>query len=310
MNVTVVVPVYNEVQALALFWQEVQPIITACPNVNFSWLFVNDGSTDGSWGWLKTLASQYTCVQAISLSRNFGKEAAVTAGITYAASHADAVIIIDVDLQDPPSLIPAFIQKWQEGFDVVYGVRTNRQTDSWFKRVTATLFYKGYNLLSAQTIVPHAGDCRLLSRQAVDALLALPERERFMKGLFNWIGFKSVGIPFIRQPRITGKSKWNYWQLWNFALQGLTAGSTVLLRLWAYIGILISVLAVLFAVWIAFKKIMYGNPVSGYTSLMVTILFCSGIQLISLGILGEYISRIFIESKHRPLFLIDEKINC
>ncbi len=310
MNITLLIPVYNEEKMLPLLWQETKKITGGLPHVNFHWLFVNDGSTDHSLGWLKQLAQQQPCVQLISLSRNFGKEAAVTAGLATAHSNADAVIIMDADLQDPPFLISEFLNKFQQGFDVVYGVRENRKTDSWLKRTTADLFYKGYNLLSDRAMPAHAGDCRLLSRRAVSALLSLPERERFMKGLFNWIGFKSVAVPFVRQPRPAGHSKWNYWQLWNFALQGITAGSTVLLRLWAYIGFLISLGAVLFAAWVALKKLIYGNPVSGYASLMVAILFCSGIQLISLGIIGEYLSRIFIEAKQRPLYLIDEKINC
>lgn len=309
MNITLLVPVYNEEKALPLFWQETQKITQQCAGVHFSWMFINDGSNDGTLAWLKQLAQQDSQVQIVSLSRNFGKEAAVTAGLALANPQAEGVIIMDADLQDPPTLIPVFIEKLREGFDVVYGVRKDRQTDSWFKRFTANLFYKGYNLLSDRNMPAQAGDCRLLSRKAVAALLTLPERERFMKGLFDWIGFKSIAVPFTRQPRIAGKTKWNYWQLWNFALQGITAGSTRLLRLWTYLGIGISLAAILFAGWVALKKIIYGNPVSGYASLMVAILFCSGIQLISLGILGEYIGRVFVETKQRPLYLIDEKIN-
>ncbi len=309
MNITLIIPVYNEEKVLPLFWQKTQKVAKQCPNVVFSWLFINDGSNDNSLNWLKALAQQNSCIQIISLSRNFGKEAAVTAGIMTVPKQADGVIILDADLQDPPELIPAFLEKLQEGFDVVYGIRKNRKTDSWFKRTTANLFYKGYNLLADQALPPNAGDYRLLSHRAVQALLQLPERERFMKGLFNWIGFKSAAIAFDRPPRAAGQTKWNYWQLWNFALQGITAGSTILLRLWSYIGICISCGALLFAGWVAIKKLVYGNPVSGYASLMVAILFCSGIQLFSLGIIGEYLSRIFVETKQRPLYLIDEKIN-
>ena len=285
MNITLLVPVYNEENALPLFWQATQQIAQQCPDITFSWLFVNDGSTDASLGWLKQRAQQHPHVQIVSLSRNFGKEAAVTAGLNFTSVQTDALIVMDADLQDPPNLIPLFIEKLREGFDVVYGARENRKTDSWLKRTTAGLFYKAYNLLSDRPMPPHAGDCRLLSRRAVEALRMIPERERFMKGLFNWIGFKSISVPFTRQARAAGKTKWNYWQLWNFALQGITAGSTVLLRLWAYIGICISLAALLYAGWISLQKIIYGNPVSGYASLMVAILFCSGIQLISLGII-------------------------
>ncbi len=309
LQTVLLVPVYNEEEVLPAFWQQTQEITRLCKEVSFTWLFVNDGSTDGTSAWLGQLAGEQPCVRVVSLSRNFGKEAALSAGLAYAA-HADCVIVLDADLQDPPSLIPAFLEKFREGFDVVYGVRENRKSDGWLKRTTADWFYKGYNLLAERALPAHAGDCRLLSRRAVKALLSLPERERFMKGLFNWIGFPSASVPFTRAKRAAGKTKWNYWQLWNFALQGVTAGSTVLLRLWAYLGFVVSVAAVLYAGWVAFKKIVYGNPVSGYASLMVAILFCSGVQLVSLGIIGEYISRIFMESKQRPLYIVDKTINC
>jgi glycosyltransferase involved in cell wall biosynthesis len=309
MEITLLIPVYNEREMLTILWERIQQIINTCEDVRFTWLFVNDGSTDDSLVQLKTLARQNPNVKILSLSRNFGKEAALTAGLAHISSTANGVIIMDADLQDPPSLIPQFIQKFKEGYDMVYGVRSSRRSDSCLKRATAHLFYRGYNFLSDRPMPSHAGDCRLLSRRVIDALLLLPERERFMKGLFNWVGFKSVAVPFERQKREAGTTKWNYWKLWNFALQGITADSTVLLRLWAYIGMCISLLAVLFAGWVAFKKIVWGNPVSGYASLMVAILFCSGVQLISLGMIGEYLSRIFIEVKQRPLYLVDEKIN-
>ena len=306
MEILLLVPVYNEEEALPIFWQQTQEVVSQCPQAHLSWLFVNDGSTDASLQWLKQLASQYATVRVVSLSRNFGKEAAVTAGLAAVPKDVDGVIVMDADLQDPVSLIPSFIEKFAEGYEIVYGVRENRQSDSWLKRTTATWFYKVYNLMSQRSMPANAGDCRLLSRRAVDALLMLPERERFMKGLFNWIGFKSAAVSYVRAARSAGDTKWNYWRLWNFALQGITAGSTVLLRVWAYIGMCISLLAVLFAVWVALKKIIYGNPVSGYSSLMVAILFCSGVQLISLGVIGEYLWRTFDAAKTRPPFIIDE----
>ena len=309
MNLTLLIPAYNEADMLPLFLEQVRPVVEKLTGVQTRFLFVNDGSTDGTLPLLKEWAANYPFVQVISLARNFGKEAAVSAGLATAAQ-ADAVIIMDADLQDPPSLIPAFVEKFNEGFDSVYGVRTDRKSDSWFKRTTARWFYKIYNLLSDRDMPPNAGDCRLLSRRAVQALLELPERERFLKGLFNWIGFKSAAVPFKRAARPAGTTKWNYGRLWNFALQGLTAGSTTLLRLWAYMGMCVSLLAVGYAGWVAFKKLIYGNPVSGYSSLMVAILFFSGVQLISLGFIGEYISHIFIEVKQRPLYIVDEKINC
>ena len=309
MQIVLLVPAYNEEKVLPLFWQEIQAIARTCYETEFLWLFVNDGSKDGTLAWLKNLAAGNKQVKILSLSRNFGKEAAVSAGIAHIPASADAVIVMDADLQDPPSLIPVFIEKFKEGADIVYGTREDRRSDSWLKRITADYFYKIYNLLADRELPPHAGDCRLLSRRAVQALQQLPERERFMKGLFAWIGFKSISVPCVRRPRVAGNTKWNYWKLWNFALQGVTAGSTVLLRLWAYIGVCISLLSIGYAGWVALKKFIYGNPVNGYASLMVAILFCSGIQLISLGIIGEYLSRIFVEAKQRPLYLIDEKIN-
>lgn len=309
MHIVLLTPLYNEEEALPLFWQQTQQEIAKNPSVQFSYLFVNDGSTDTSLQWLKQLAAQHPYVKIVSLSRNFGKEAAITAGLAELPQEADGVIIMDTDLQDPVCLITQLIEKFEPGIDMVYGVRNNRQSDSWLKRTTAELFYKIYNWLSPTPIPPNAGDCRLLSRRVVQALHQLPERERFMKGLFNWVGFKSTSVAFVRQERAAGITKWNYWKLWNFALQGLTAGSTGLLRIWSYLGIIISALAVLYALHLAFEKICYGNPVSGYTSIMVTLLFFSGVQLISLGIIGEYLSRIFVETKQRPLYFIDEKIN-
>ena len=309
MKTALLVPVYNEQEVLPLFWDAVQQVLKQQPQESFEYVFVNDGSSDGTAELLKAWARQNPAVKVISLSRNFGKEAALTAGLVQAAK-ADAVIILDADLQDPPELIIPFLQKYKEGFDVVYGQRCDRSQDSFLKRFTAGCFYKCYNAISTRPLPANAGDCRLLSRRAAQAVLALPERERFMKGLFNWVGFPTAAIPFKRQARKAGQTKWNYWRLWNFALEGLTASSTVPLRLWTYFGFSVSGFAFLYALWITFQKIAYGNPVSGYASLMVAILFFSGVQLISLGIIGEYLGRIFIEAKQRPLYIIDEKINC
>ncbi|OUO57496.1 glycosyltransferase family 2 protein [Candidatus Avelusimicrobium gallicola] len=309
MKTALLVPVYNEQEVLPLFRQKVQEVAAQLPQEKFEYIFVNDGSLDGTAELLKEWARQDPAVKVISFSRNFGKEAALTAGLSQAAE-ADAVIILDADLQDPPELIIPFLQKYKEGFDVVYGQRCDRSQDSFLKRFTAGCFYKCYNAISTRPLPANAGDCRLLSRRAVRAVLALPERERFMKGLFNWVGFPTAAVPFKRQARPAGQTKWNYWRLWNFALEGLTASSTVPLRLWTYFGFAVSGFAFLYALWVAFQKIVYGNPVSGYASLMVAILFFSGVQLISLGVIGEYLGRIFIEVKQRPLYIIDEKINC
>ncbi len=309
MKTALLVPVYNEQEVLPFLWEQLQSVRKSLPQETFEYLFVNDGSTDGTLALLKQWAAENSSIKIISLSRNFGKEAALTAGL-YEAAKADAVIILDADLQDPPELIIPFLQKYREGFDVVYGQRSDRRRDSFFKRFTARCFYKLYNALAVRPLPENAGDCRLLSRRAVQAVLSLPERERFMKGLFNWIGFRTAAVPFARQKRKAGKTKWNYWRLWNFALEGLTASSTVPLRLWTYFGFIVSGFAFLYALWIAAQKIFWGNPVSGYASLMVTVLFFSGVQLISLGVIGEYLGRVFIETKQRPLYLIDEKTNC
>ena len=306
MQLSDIVPVFNESEVLPQLRGRLEPVLAQC-TTDYEILFVNDGSTDDTLTLLKTWAAQDPRIKIISLSRNFGKEAAVTAGLS--AATGEAVALLDADLQDPPEIIVQLWNKFKEGFDNVYGVRQDRACDSFFKRTTAGTFYKLYNRL-ADTPIPHnAGDCRLLSRRAVQAVLALPERERFMKGLFTWVGYKSTGVPFTREKRAAGKTKWSYWKLWNFALNGLTASTTLPLKLWTYFGLLISLASFVFALWTAYKKIVFGNPVSGYTSIMVAILFFSGVQLITLGVIGEYLSRIFNEVKQRPSYFIDEKIN-
>ncbi len=306
MQLSVVIPVFNENEVLPQLRERLSPVLDKC-TTDYEIIFVNDGSTDNTLPLLKTWAAQDNRIKIISLSRNFGKEAAVTAGLS--AATGQAVIILDADLQDPPEIIPQLWEKFKEGFDNVYGVRQDRSSDSFFKRATANSFYKLYNRL-ADTPIPHnAGDYRLLSRRAVNAVLALPERERFMKGLFTWVGYKSVAVPFTREKRAAGKTKWGYWKLWNFALNGLTASTTLPLKLWTYFGLFISLASFVFALWTAYKKLVFGNPVSGYTSIMVAILFFSGVQLITLGVIGEYLSRIFNEVKQRPAYFIDEKIN-
>lgn len=306
MKLSVVIPVFNEESVLPLLRTRVEPAASAC-TPDYELIFVNDGSTDGTLTLLKTWADTDKRIKVLSLSRNYGKEAAVTAGLS--AATGQAVALLDADLQDPPEILSTFWEKFNQGFDNIYGVRQDRSADSFIKRFTAGTFYKVYNYLSDTPLAEHASDCRLLSRRAVDAVLSLPERERFMKGLFTWVGYKSTAVPFVREKRAAGKTKWSYWKLWNFALNGLTASTTLPLKLWTYFGLLISAAAFLFALWTAYKKIVFGNPVSGWTSLMVAILFFSGVQLITLGVIGEYLSRIFNEVKQRPAYFIDEKIN-
>ncbi len=304
-QLSVVVPVYNEEEMIALFFDAAERVLSG--RYEYEYVFVNDGSRDGTLSALKKLALQYPCVKIISFSRNFGKEAAVTAGL--AAAQAQAVVVMDADLQDPVELIDVFWQKFQEGYENVYGQRTDRSSDSFLKRFTAQSFYKIYNKLADFPIPYNTGDFRLLSLRAARAVAELPERERFMKGLFSWVGYKSVAVPYARAPRAAGKTKWNWWNLWNFALGGLTSAATIPLKLWTYAGLGVSLFAFIFAGWIAYKKLVWGNPVSGYASIMVTLLFFSGVQLITLGVIGEYLSRIFVEVKRRPPYLVDEKIN-
>lgn len=306
MELSAIIPVYNEQDALPLLRKRLEPALQKC-TPDYEIIFVSDASQDGTLPLLKNWAAENKQIKVISLSRHFGKEAATLAGIS--AATGQAVVLMDADLQDPPELITTFWGKFKEGFDNVYGTRQDRATDSFLKRSTAGAFYKLYNRLADTPIPYNAGDFRLLSRRAVDAVLSLPERERFSKGLFSWVGYKSVAVPFTREKRAAGKTKWSYWKLWNFALGGFTASTTLPLKLWTYFGVIISLASFVFALWTAYKKIVFGNPVSGYTSLMVAILFFSGVQLITLGVIGEYLSRIFAEVKQRPAYLIDEKIN-
>jgi glycosyltransferase involved in cell wall biosynthesis len=245
-------------------------------------------------------------VRALSLSRNFGKEAALTAGLDHAAGQA--VIPIDVDLQDPPEVIGAMLAKWRDGYEVVYGVRTNRESDSLPKRLTADLYYRAHNYLSSDKIPEHAGDFRLLDRAVVDIIKAMPERNRFMKGLFAWSGFRQAAVEYERAPRTVGSTKFRYWKLWTLALDGLTSASTMPLRIWSYVGVLVALFTLLYAVYVVVKTILWGSDVAGYPSLIVAILFFGSVQLISLGVLGEYVGRILIETKRRPLYVIRKRI--
>jgi glycosyltransferase involved in cell wall biosynthesis len=245
-------------------------------------------------------------VRAITLSRNFGKEAALSAGLDHA--EGKAVIPLDVDLQDPPELIAQMYAKWREGFEVVYGVRTNRESDSLPKRLTADLYYRAHNWLSNDKIPEHAGDFRLLDRSVVEVIRAMPERNRFMKGLFAWSGFRQAAVEYERLPREVGQTKFRYWKLWTLALDGITSASTMPLRIWSYIGVVIAFFTLLYSLFIVVKTLLFGADVSGYPSLMVAILFFGSLQLISLGVLGEYVGRILVETKQRPLYVIRQRI--
>jgi glycosyltransferase involved in cell wall biosynthesis len=267
---------------------------------------VDDGSADGTLERLCAYNRQDARIKVVSLSRNFGKEIALTAGIDCA--RGDGVIPIDADLQDPPEVIPALVAKWREGYDMVLAVRADRSTDSPFKRATAQLFYRFANRVSATPIPTNAGDFRLLDRTVVEAVRTLPERTRFMKGIFGWLGFRQATVPYAREKRAGGHSKWRYWRLWNFALDGIFSFSTLPLRVWTYLGVSVALFAVLYMAFITIRTLVKGVDVPGYASLMVVVLFFSGLNMIGLGILGEYLGRVFIEVKQRPLYLVRKRI--
>lgn len=305
-HVTVVVPAYNEAEVLPSFHQRLTEVLAAL-GCRWQVLYVDDGSADATWAVIRDLAADPADVGGIRLSRNFGKEAALSAGLDQVDPHSDAVVVIDADLQDPPELIPAMIAEWQAGFDVVYAVRQSRAGETRFKRFTAAGFYRMMSHVSDTPIPRNTGDFRLLSRRALEALAQLPERQRFMKGLFAWIGFEQTGIHYDRQPRHGGRSKWSYWRLWNLALEGITSFSTLPLRVATWAGLSTSVAAFVYAVWVIVKALIWGEPVQGYPSLMTVMLFLGGMQLLALGAIGEYVGRIYAESKQRPLYLISER---
>ena len=297
----VVVPCYNEIEVLPLLHARLLAALAAIP-ADSRILYVDDGSSDGTGAALLALAESDPRVGAALLARNFGKEAAMTAGLDLA--DADAVVMIDADLQDPPELIGEFWQRFQAGDDVVYGVRRSRAGESWLKRTTAALFYRTIGRLSRTPVPADTGDFRLLSRRAVIALRGLRERQRFMKGLFGWVGFRQVGVEYDRAPRAAGTTKWNYWKLWNFALEGIASFSISPLRIWTYIGLLVASVAMAWGGWIALRTLIWGVDVPGYASLLVAVLFIGGLQLIGIGMIGEYLGRTFVESKRRPPFLV------
>jgi glycosyltransferase involved in cell wall biosynthesis len=300
--VSLVVPVFNEEASVNRFLDTVSPLLSG-HNCRFEILFVDDGSRDRTLEILRAAKLRNPAIVILSLSRNFGKDAAMTAGLDHAKG--DAVIPMDVDLQDPPELIGRFIERWRAGADIVYGVRASRRSDGPIKRVSAGWFYSLFNLMSPTQIPFNAGDFRLMDRRVVDEVNRLRERSRFMKGLMAWPGFHTEAVEFERPQRIAGKSSWNYWHLWNFALDGITSFTTVPLRLWLYIGAVISFLSFLYAAFIVVHAFIVGREVPGYPSLMVAVMFFGGIQLVSIGLVGEYVGRIFLELKGRPIYIIN-----
>lgn len=302
-RLTVVVAAHNEALALPMLHSRLRTVLDSLDGLDARVLYVDDGSADTTWDVMQALADADARVGVLRLSRNFGKEAALTAGLDFVDN--GAVMILDADGQDPPELIPEFVALWQQGYDNVYGTRLKRDGESWFKRSTAKAFYRVIGRLSNTPIPADTGDFRLLSPRALQALGQLRERHRFMKGLFGWVGFRRKALPYHRHARLVGKSKFSVWRLWNFALEGITGFSTAPLRATTYLGLAAASFAFLFALVVVLKAALYGDRVAGWPTMMAVILFLGGIQLIALGLIGEYLGRLYEESKQRPLYLID-----
>lgn len=302
VELSIIVPVYNEEEVVELFLSEIIKILNIV-NKTYEIIFINDGSKDNTLERLINLKKIYTKIRIINLSRNFGKESALTAGLD--AARGSAIIPIDVDLQDPPELIIDFVKKWEEGYDVVLAKRADRTLDTVSKRVTANIFYTFHNKIADVKIPNNVGDYRLFTRKVLTAIQKLPENQRFMKGIFAWVGFKTAMIEYKRDERKAGKTSFNGWKLWNFALEGITGFSTVLLRVWLYLGLLFASIAMIYGSWIIIKTLIFGIETPGYASTTTIVLFIGGIQLIGMGILGEYVGRLYMESKRRPIYIID-----
>jgi len=309
VELSLVVPVKDEEAALTVFLARVVPLLEKLDDPaarSFEILFIDDGSSDRTLELIRAANAADPRIRGLSLSRNFGKEAALSAGLDRV--RGKAVIPLDVDLQDPPEVIAPMLAAWRGGVDVVYGVRDNRESDSLPKRLTADLYYRAHNWLSSDKIPEHAGDFRLLDRRVVDVIRQMPERNRFMKGLFAWAGFRQASVSYHREERTVGTTKFNYWRLWTLAIDGITSASTVPLRVWSYVGGSVALFALGYAIFIVIRTLISGVEVPGYASLMVAILFLGGLQLFSLGVLGEYVGRILTEVKHRPLYVVRETI--
>jgi glycosyltransferase involved in cell wall biosynthesis len=299
---SLVVPVFNEEESIDIFLDTV-PALMERDGFRFEIVFVNDGSRDDTLARLLDRSAADRRLRVINLSRNFGKEAALTAGIDHA--RGDIIVPMDIDLQDPPELIEPFMARWREGYDIVYGVRRQREWDTAAKRLSANWFYRVFNSISPVRIPENVGDFRLVDRRAIEVLRQLPERNRFMKGLFAWVGFNAVGVPYERPQRAAGSSKFNLWRLWNFALDGVVSFSTAPLRAWFYVGVVIATIAVLYAIFIVTRVLLLGIDTPGYASLLIAVLLMGAIQLLSLGIIGEYLGRLFLEVKGRPIYVVE-----
>jgi glycosyltransferase involved in cell wall biosynthesis len=304
-RLSLVIPMHNEAPVLEGLFQRLEAALGGLP-IELEMVCVDDGSRDGTLEMLRARAAADPRVRVLALSRNFGKEAALTAGLD--AAGGDMVVPLDADLQDPPELIAEFLALWEQGYDVVYGVRSDRTSDTVLKRTSANWFYRVFNALSDYPIPASTGDFRLMDRRVVEALRQLPERNRFMKGLFAWVGFRQVGVPYARPPRLAGETAWGYRQLFRFAVDGVTAFTTLPLRIWTLVGIGAAVLAVITGLALILRVLIVGRDVPGYASLMVVLLFGFALQMIALGVMGEYIGRMYQEVKGRPTYLVKDRI--
>lgn len=299
IDISIIVPMYNEEEVLDAFFLEIKKTLENIPEYSYEIVCIDDGSTDSTLDKLKSYAENDKRIKIISFSRNFGKEAGMMAGLKNCCGRC--AIPIDADLQDPPELIFEFLKKWNEGHDVVYGTRINRPFDSILKKITSNYFYKIYNFVSNRKIPENTGDYRLISRNVIDSIINLNEKNLFMKGIYNWVGFNSSSVNYERPERVGGNTKWNYWKLWNFSLDGITSSTTIPLRIWSYFGLLLLVISSIYS------TISIIN--SSFSLILFIVLILFSIQFIALGIFGEYIGRMFMEVKNRPLYIIKEKVN-
>jgi len=303
-KISIIIPAYNEQEVLEKLYKRLSQLAQSASLYDFEFLFINDGSRDRTLNIIKSYAEKDDRIAYVNLSRNFGKEIAMAAGFDYVTG--DATVIIDADLQDPPELIPKMIKYWEEGYDDVYARRTSRSGESWLKKITSEAFYK---ILQKSTSIPiqrDTGDFRLLDKRCIEALRQFHESQRYTKGMFSWVGYKKKEILYDRDPRAAGETKWNYRKLLNFAIDGITSFTTAPLRFSSLMGIIISFIAFIYILYLVIRTIIFGSDLAGYPSMMAAILFLGGVQLLSIGIIGEYIGRIFNETKHRPLYFVEE----
>lgn len=302
---SLVVPAYNEEKVIDVFFNRTIPVLSKIDE-SFEIIIVDDGSSDSTAELVRRHHMEDSRIKLVCLSRNFGKEIAMTAGLDLALG--EAVVIIDADLQDPPELIPKLVEKWTEGYDSVFAKRTVREGETFFKKATASCFYRVINKLSRVPLPENTGDFRLMNRRTVEAVRLLRERHRFMKGIFSWVGYRQACVTYVREPRAAGETKWNYWRLWNFAIEGISSFSYIPLQVASYLGLLMAFFSFCYGAFLIFRTLIVGADVPGYPSLMVTVLFLGGVQLIFLGMIGEYLGRMSNEAKNRPLYLVQDLV--